>query len=479
VDLAEITFFELDRLFSESSKAIQRKIRRKRRKNKLNNVEETNTNEGEAKAKGDRPVSRSRSPVTAKRKFSKVIPFGGFTGCVDKVEKAVVVSGVPPNADEKAMFILFSKCGSVADINILENSREQRTGIAVVEFQEDEAVTRACMLGPPLNDLFGSLLQVKRADVQVQADKPAPKKMMTRSQFTQQVLSGLGKAPNATEGPNMRKLHIKNLRPVVTEEDMRGIFKPFGEFEAFSMGTQECWITFQSHNDAQDAMGSMQGFQLVGQELQIAMQSVEIVPPPPVVPPPPKETLEQQMAKDSDFGSTGSGAGGAGGRIELMKKLMSSQQGVPGVAGVISDAPSMPPPPPPGVPAPPPPPGSATAMALPPTPKPGGPNARTLLLQNMFSPLGVNLAKEPRFYEEIREDTHEECSKFGKVLHVTVDPRGASGLIYVLYESPGQRQAAELALNGRWFEGKKIMAAAIDDSMWQALASQASQGKPA
>merc|ERR1712061_976167 len=85
----------------------------------------------------------------------------------------------------------------------------------------------------------------------------------------------------------------------------------------------------------------------------------------------------------------------------------------------------------------------------------------------MFSPTNVNLSKDPKFYEEIREDTSEECSKFGKVLHVTVDPRGSTGLIYVLFDSPGQRQAAELALNGRWFEGKKIVAAGIDDTIWQ------------
>lgn len=477
VDLAEITFFELDRLFSDSARAIQRKIRRRKRKNKLSGKVDDDevTVGGDAKA---RSPSRSRSPRRAKS--SKVIPFGGFTGCVDKVEKVVVISGVPANADEKAMFALFSKCGSVSDIKILENRRENRTGIAVVEFLEDEAVTRACMMGPPMNNLCGALVQVKRADAQLQKDKPAPKKMMTRSQFTQQVLTGLKHAQGATDGPNMRKLHIKNLRPVVTEEDMRGIFKPFGEFELFKMGEQECWITFQSHNDAQDAMGSMQAFQLVGQELQIAMQSVDVQPPPPMMPPPPpKETLGEAMAKDTDFGNTGTA--GSAGRIELMKKLANSQ-GVAGVAGVMpggdTSAVVVPPPPPPGSGVPPPPPAPGAATAMPPTPKPGGPTARTLLLQNMFSPMGVNLSKEPRFYEEIREDTHEECSKFGKVLHVTVDPRGASGLIYVLYESPGQRQAAELALNGRWFEGKKILAAAIDDTIWQALASQA-QGKAA
>merc|ERR1719433_1972149 len=118
-------------------------------------------------------------------------------------------------------------------------------------------------------------------------------------------------------------------------------------------------------------------------------------------------------------------------------------------------------------------PTAATNSSVPPTPKPGTAVSRTLLLQNMFSPSTVNLRKDPRFYEEIREDTHDECTKFGKVLHVTVDPRGSTGLIYVLYETPQQRAAAEMALNGRWFEGKKIIATGIDDSIWQALAAQA------
>lgn len=468
VDLAEIDFFELDVLFNESARAIQRKLRRKRIKNK-----QTKSDDNTGVAIQLISPSRSRTPPTKRLKFSKVPAFGGFTGCVNTAEKCVIVSGVPPASDEKELYILFSKCGTVSDVHIMNNRKEQRTGIAVVEFQEEEATTRATLMGPPLNELHGSLLQVMKTEMKKEEKNAAPKKMMTRSQFTQQVLSGLKSGSGgAQEGPHMRKLHIKNLRPVVTEDDMRGIFKPFGDFEEFKMGDQECWITFQNHNDAQDAMGSMQGFQLVGQELQIVMQSVEIAPLPPIIPPPPPvEPLEKQMAADSDFGATGSA--GSEGRIELMKKLMSSQQaaGVPAVAG----APMPPPPPRAGVPPPPPAPSGGVGAGLPPTPKPGGPNARTLLLQNMFTPNGVNLQKDPRFYEEIREDTHEECSKFGKVLHVTVDPRGATGLIYVLYESPGQRQAAELALNGRWFEGKKILAAGIDDTIWQALAAQATK----
>lgn len=463
----DVSFFELDRLFTESARVLHRKLQRKKRKLKELNPELLKEGGG-----------RSPTPPRKVGRFGKMPKFGGFTGKVEKLEKTIVASGLPAHADEKSVFQHFSRCGTVNDVHILKNRYEVTTGICIIEFMEDEAVNRACIMG----DLLGIKLQVKRADTQVQKGGNQPKKTMTRSQFTQQVLSGLktgsNPVPETTSGPNMRKLHIKNLRPVVTEDDMRGIFKPFGEFDAFKMGDQECWITFQNNNDAQDAMTSMQGFQLVGQELQISMQSIEIAPPP--LPPPPEETITQSMKNDSDFGATG-GAGSTG-RIELMKKLMTShvQQGVPTVAGQPQPV-NTPPPATPAtgimVPPPPPPPSAATDLKLPPVPKPGGATSRTLLLQGMFTPSIVNLQKDPRFYEDIREDTHEECAKFGKVLHVTVDPRGASGLIYVLFEVPAQRQAAELALNGRWFEGKKIAAAGIEDSIWQALAAQA-QGGP-
>lgn len=461
LDFADVSFFELDRLFTQSARTLRRKQLRKRRRERENKGDEKSS-------------SGSRSPPRRQMRGARMGPgFGGFTGSVDKVEKTVVVTGVPATADEKAIFGHFSRCGMVGDVRIVRNRQDAPTGTVIVEFLEDDGVTRACAMPPVANDMLGPAIQVKRADAQLAKPNSAPKRMMTRQQFTQQVLSGLKTGATAGEvsGPNMRKLHIKNLRPVVTEEDMRGIFKPFGDFEAFQMGNQECWITFQSHNDAQDAMTSMQGFQLVGQELQIAMQAVA-PPPPAVTAPPPPETMDIKM--DSDFGATGAAGSGVHNRIDLMKKLLSShsQQGVPTVVGLAAPSNAAPQPPPPSTPAP------AAAASVPPTPKPGTAISRTMLLQNMFSPSTVNLRKDPRFYDEIREDTHEECAKFGKVLHVTVDPRGATGLIYVLYETPQQRMAAELALNGRWFEGKKIVALGIDDSIWQALAAQAQAPAP-
>jgi len=449
----DVDFFVLDKLFSESSRVLRQKNRRRRRKEGGNEASR----------------SRSRSPLHGVLGRSRpgikeaVLKLGGFSGSVDKIEKTVVATGVPRDADEKTLFMHFAKCGSIADVKVVRNRQDMPTGTVIVEFEEEEAIDRACALAPPLNEIMGTVVHVKRADAQLpsKTTPAAPKKIMTRSQFTQQLLSGYQTgALGVLSAPPLRKLHIKNLRSVVTEDDMRGIFKPFGEFDGFSMGEEQCWITFKTASDAHDAMSSMQGFSLVGQELQIAMQGVE---GSSAVPPPAPEKM--QLEKDTDFG----GQGGMQGmdpsqvRIEMMQKLMGAhqQRGVPTVAGVTTSS---------GVSAPAPPPPLA---AMPPRAQPGGPTSRTLLLQNMFDPSNVNLTKKPRFYEDIREDTHDECARFGKVLHVTVDPRGSAGMIYVLYESPVNRSAAERGLNGRWFEGKKIMAEAIDDSIWQALAAQA------
>lgn len=47
--------------------------------------------------------------------------------------------------------------------------------------------------------------------------------------------------------------HLLTFGPaeVVRDDDLRSIFKPFGEFDDFLMGNGECWITFKNHNDAQ------------------------------------------------------------------------------------------------------------------------------------------------------------------------------------------------------------------------------------
>ncbi|CAE7391516.1 RBM39 [Symbiodinium pilosum] len=451
-DLTDISFFELDRLFAQSVRTVKRRQHKRKRRVK----------QGAASSSSE----RSRSPPRrgSLRMGGRVLPqTGGFTDKVGIVDRTIVVTGIPYGADEKVLFKHYSKCGFIEDLQMIYNRKSEPTGVAIIEYSQEEPVARAVALPAPFNEILGTPVTTKRADVQVPKKDPGPKRTLTRQQFTQQVLSGLTKA--AEPQPDKRKLHIKNLKTVVREDDMRGIFKPFGDFEDFLMGTGECWITFKNHNDAQDAMASMQGFQLVGQELQITMLSVNAKAGADALSEPPK-AKPLDIKNDSDFGATGTGSSNVHDRIDIMKKLMQSHSGskVPTVVGLAVPSGSSTEPP------------ATIAMtdanSMPPVPKPAKSTSCTLLLQNMFTPSSVDLQKDPSIYDAIREDTLEECSKFGKVVHVTVDPRGNAGLVYILYETPQQRLAGELAFNGRWFEGKKITASGIDDDIWQELAAQ-------
>merc|ERR1711972_569190 len=106
-------------------------------------------------------------------------------------------------------------------------------------------------------------------------------------------------------------------------------------------------------------MGSMQGFQLVGQELQISVLPADTPLPLPALPAPqPPEKIDTHT--DSDFGATGTATNPLHNRLELMKKLMTSHQlqGVPTVVGNAAPGQAAIPPPP-SSPAPP----STTAAA--------------------------------------------------------------------------------------------------------------------
>lgn len=429
-DLLSLSFFELDSLFSKSARALRRKKRKQR----------------EREGKRGQSASRSNSPARKKREGSG---YGGFSGRVDSVEKSVVVTGVPSEADERLLFAHFSAFGTINDVKVVSNHHDVATGVVVIEFGQEEGVARASSLLPPYNEILGKTVQVKRADSMLPASAIAKAKQQ-RAAIEAPASVTLPLDPILAQA---KKLHITNLRAVVTEDDMRGIFKPFGEIERIVMNKEECWITFATNSAARDAMGSMQNFQLVGQELRIALIGPDSGVPALAA------ADGVNISNDTDFGATKPGknaASTAQNRLDLMQKLIDSR-GQPFTPGLV----------PPVIIS-----GDNGVPTLPPPARPGGPGTRTLLLQNMYTPAEVDLTKEPNFYDELREDTQEEVGKHGKVLHIVVDPRGGVGQIYVCYESSHMRDAAVTSLNGRWFEGKKITAMGIDDGIWQTLHSQ-------
>ncbi len=73
----------------------------------------------------------------------------------------------------------------------------------------------------------------------------------------------------------------------------------------------------------------------------------------------------------------------------------------------------------------------------------------------------------PNLVAETEADVKGECSKYGKIKHIAVDPE-SKGFIYLKFEDIVSAQKAITALNGRYFAGREISAGFLSTQTYQA-----------
>jgi RNA-binding protein 39 len=69
----------------------------------------------------------------------------------------------------------------------------------------------------------------------------------------------------------------------------------------------------------------------------------------------------------------------------------------------------------------------------------------------MFDPATETSSK---WVADVRADVIDECSRYGKVVHVYVDKKDPGGNVYVKCDGVASAIAAVNALHGRWFGGR-------------------------
>mmetsp|Transcript_125146 Transcript_125146/g.350424 ORF Transcript_125146/g.350424 Transcript_125146/m.350424 type:complete len:395 (+) Transcript_125146:106-1290(+) len=104
----------------------------------------------------------------------------------------------------------------------------------------------------------------------------------------------------------------------------------------------------------------------------------------------------------------------------------------------------------------------AAAMAPPPSTFTQAPS-RVVELQNMLSDEDL---KNPDEYNEIMEDTRDECSQFGHLTSVQIPRAGEPGAtkIFLEYASNEDAGKAIQGLEGRTFDGRKVQATFFDEA---------------
>jgi len=64
--------------------------------------------------------------------------------------------------------------------------------------------------------------------------------------------------------------------------------------------------------------------------------------------------------------------------------------------------------------------------------------------------------RNPNFEQDIADDVRDECSRFGRIMHVSVDRRSNDGSVYLRFSQNNEATKAYTDLNGRWFGGLQI-----------------------
>jgi RNA-binding protein 39 len=236
-------------------------------------------------------------------------------------------------------------------------------------------------------------------NMQWEADQAAKQSAQAASQLLTTTLAATGAGPC--------KLRIINLHPDISDADVKTFFEPFGAVDLTQVARDAlgrpmgyAYVTFKNATEGANAMAHWNGKQLAGREVtveQVTMTKAEGVP---------VTTVGELDEEEGSFKLTSSS------RAQLMSRLAGAA-GLEVPAAVLPLAPAAAAKP--GLSQ------QQPALALeqgvlgPASPIP----TPCLLLKNMF---GDADKVEPGWQAELEGDVNDECSKYGPVLHVHVDP---------------------------------------------------------
>ncbi|MEW5317543.1 MAG: hypothetical protein WDW38_008831 [Sanguina aurantia] len=412
---------------------------------------------------------------------------------MERSTRTVFAYNLSLKADERDIFEFFSVAGRVLDVKLITDKNTKRSkGFAYIEYAQQTDVLSAVAL---TGQLFkGQAMMVKSSEHEKNLAWEAQQQAKQNQAAAAAVLggtlggvapSGFGAVPSLPGPPLITgpcKLSVENLNPQVAEQELQGLFQPFGPIEAVqimrdptgaSLGSGS--VQFSTIADATKAMQHYNGAPVSGSAAGIGCCASEAVwghthgespierrPPPgdradasPLTPHPYDThvrvhphvcVLEPRRGGELDDDE---GRGGMKLTAERRQALMARLATAAGMAPVVL-MPMLPPPPqqPAG------PKGVDPNLVL--TQGVLGPSCPIptpcILIKNMFS-----AAEESgeNWDQEIGEDVKEECSKYGPVTHVSVD-KNSQGFVYLKFASTEAAAAAQHALHGRFFAGRCI-----------------------
>ncbi|KAJ3323972.1 hypothetical protein HDV06_000948 [Boothiomyces sp. JEL0866] len=301
-------------------------------------------------------------------------------------------------------------CGRIREAKIVMDKVTRRSkGVAYVEFYDESSVPKAIsMTGERLLGI----------PIIIQASESEKNKIEDHNGNIIQVPIERPPPPIVTN-----TLYVGSLHPNATEVDLRNAFERYGTVEKINLhfdaetGKSKgfAFIHYRSTSDARYALNRMNHAEILGKPIKVG----------------PIED-KQLTKKNLDEGDHNVSLNSLS-RVELMAKLARDDVRTISTHKPVSRS------------------GSDIQTCF-------------IVLKNMFDP-----AKEtdPNWDKEIEKEVKSECTKYGKIRHIAVDPK-SKGHIYIKFDSVDSARAAVRAINGRYFDGKTVLASYVSDAVYYA-----------
>lgn len=313
----------------------------------------------------------------------------------------------------------FKPCGAVRDVRLITDPRTKRSkGIAYIEFKEVDSVDKA--IGLTGQRLLGVPIICKLT----QAEK-------NRMPL---VIPSQGTAVIPVTGS--MKLYIGSLHVNINEDMLKGIFEPFGNIDTICLSKDDFgrskgygYIQFTNADDAKKAMEQLNNFELANRPIKVAPFIEK-----------PTDIGQITNLDNEDLDKTGVNLGPSG-KLALMAKLAEGtgikipESTVNAISASKQDN------------------EDSNTFKM-------GSTSLCFILSNMFD-LEEEKNRTPNWVQEIKEDVIEECTKYGGIVHISIDEQAPNGCIYIKCASISVALAAVNGLNGRYFAGKMIQASFI------------------
>jgi len=343
-----------------------------------------------------------------------------------KDQRTVFVSQLVMKADERIVKKFFEKVGKVKQVIMIRDKYTNRhKGFAYVEMAQLDAIPLVLMIHNTVPDFQKFPILIKASE--------AEKNFLAKQESAAAASSSAAMVKD--------RLYVGNLHELIGEDDLREVLKNFGSIDSVKVTRDETgkskgygFVKFARAEEAENALTKLdqQGLELMGKVLKVGFVNDA-----------PNGNTPGNWKLDDDEGKTGVTLD-SNSRLALMQRLGGGTMDGAPMPGLPIMPPVLPPMPIPPLPVP---------LPTPTLPLVAGLPSCAIKINNMFDPATET---EVGWELDIKEDTEQECSKFGTVTFSHVDNVSPGGIVYVVFNNQNSAAQATTHLHGRWFAGRTI-----------------------